>query len=86
MQTITTHERYADFLERLLTQRLVREPERRSITGTSRAHWARLEAMGRAPRRILLSQRIVAWKLTELQRWVALRSAGQHWTEVEAAR
>jgi len=65
----------------LVTERLVREPERKSITGVSRAHWAREELAGRAPSRIHISERIVAWKLSELVRWVELTASGEGWSE-----
>ena len=81
MQTIATPKNYVEGLERLVTERLAREPERHSITGVSRAHWARLELAGRAPRRIQISERIVAWRLTQLVRWVELKARGEEWKE-----
>ena len=80
MQTTTTHARYQDLLSRLVRERLIREPERRRITGVSRAHWARLEAAGRAPHRIALSERVVAWRLSDLERWVEIRARGDEWS------
>ena len=77
MQATTSH--YEEVLERLVTERLVREPERRSITGCSRAHWHRLEAAGKAPKRIPISERIVAWRLTQVMAWVAAKSRGEEW-------
>ena len=62
-------------------ERLIREPERRSITGVSRAQWARLELARKAPHRIYVSERIVAWRLTELERWVELTARGEEWNE-----
>ena len=76
---------YPEVFERLIAERLVREPERRSISGVSRAHWARLEAVGRAPQRIVISERIVAWKLTELTAWVDAKIRGEEWEPVEAS-
>jgi predicted DNA-binding transcriptional regulator AlpA len=79
-QTDYTLRDYRDVLARLVDERLIREPERKKITGTSRAHWHRLEAAGRAPRRIAISQRIVAWRLTEIMAWVHARANGEEWT------
>jgi predicted DNA-binding transcriptional regulator AlpA len=75
-----TYRDYRDVLARLVDERLIREPERKKITGTSRAHWHRLEVAGRAPRRIAISERIVAWRLTEIMAWVHARAAGEEWT------
>jgi predicted DNA-binding transcriptional regulator AlpA len=75
-----TASQYSEVLDRLVTERLVREPERLKITGVSRAHWHRLERDGRAPRRIAISDRIVAWKLTAVMEWVHARAGGEEWT------
>ena len=56
-------------------ERLVREPERREITGISRAHWAVLERAGDAPMRVLIGARGVAWRLSDLQAWIEQRAA-----------
>jgi predicted DNA-binding transcriptional regulator AlpA len=72
--------RHRNILAALVTERLVREPERQSITGVSRAHWARLVAVGRAPRPIRVSDRIAAWRLTDLQQWVELIARGEQWS------
>ena len=63
-----------------VTERLVRERERRGITGTSRSHWYRLMREDRAPKPIAVSEKITAWALSDLQRWVALRIAGEPWS------
>ncbi len=60
-------------------ERFVREEEREHITGVSRVAWWRLEAEGLAPRRIRIHTRTIAWKLSDLQRWVELRSKGEEW-------
>ena len=60
-------------------ERLVREPERRLITGLSRTRWYLLEEEGRAPKRLYIDVRTVAWKLTDLERWVELRTKGHDW-------
>lgn len=77
---VTPSPEYQAVLERLVDERLIREPERKSITGVSRAHWHRLEASGKAPRRIEISDRIVAWRLSEVMAWVHARAAGREWS------
>jgi prophage regulatory protein len=49
----------------------LREVER--ITGLSRSSVYRLEAAGQFPRRVKLSARASAWKLSELQAWSSTR-------------
>lgn len=51
--------------------RIVREPERRLITGRSSAQWWRDERSGKAPRRIKLGDNAVGWRLSELKSWLA---------------
>ena len=80
-----TTQHYSEMAEHLVTERFVREPERKFITGTSRAHWNRLELAGRAPARIRISERIISWRLTDLQRWIALRIEGREWTDRDTA-
>lgn len=55
--------------------RLVFERERASLTGLSRPWWYCLERRGQVPRRIKLSERRVAWYLSELQEWIRARAA-----------
>ena len=52
-------------------ERFVREPERTRLTGLSRSAWYKLEKEGKVPRRIRLNPRTVAWRLTELEAWMA---------------
>lgn len=89
MQTIATPKNYVAVLEQLVTERLIREAERKCITGMSRAHWARLEQANLAPKHIHCGERIAAWRLTDLMRWVELTARGEKWSEsaepVEAA-
>ncbi len=66
--------------------RLVREPERQHITCVSRAHWARLEAAGKTPRRVLVGPRRVAWRLSDLMAWVDSRAAVADTPEARAMR
>lgn len=50
--------------------RIVREPERRQITGRSRTAWFYDEQRGQVPRRIKIGARSSGWRLSELQSWV----------------
>lgn len=53
--------------------RIVREPERRQITGRSPASWWRDERDNKAPRRIRIGDNAVGWRLSELLEWVESR-------------
>ena len=53
--------------------RLVREPERRKITGYGPTQWRVLERKNKAPRRRQIGPRAVAWRLRELIEWVNSR-------------
>jgi prophage regulatory protein len=54
---------------------VIREPDRRRITGLSRIQWWRLEKLGRVPRRIQLGTNSVGWLRHELEAWIAKRAA-----------
>jgi predicted DNA-binding transcriptional regulator AlpA len=56
-----------------LHDRIVREPERRQITGTSRTTWWRLERRGDAPRRVKIGDSSVGWRWSEIMVWVKTR-------------
>lgn len=58
--------------------RIVREPERRQITGRSLVSWWRDEKNGLVPKRVKIGKRSVGWKLSELMAWVAGRGVGQN--------
>ena len=62
-------------------ERFVREPERIRLTGLSRSAWYKLEKEGKVPRRLRLNPRTVAWRLTELEDWMACVAAGEKWSE-----
>ena len=68
--------------ERNGQDRLVREPERRELTGVSEATWRRYEKAGTAPRRRQIGPNAVGWRLSEITRWqqsrpqVALETEG----------
>ena len=53
--------------------RIVREVERRLITGRSRVSWWRDEREGRAPRRVKIGPNAVGWRLSDLIAWVQSR-------------
>lgn len=56
-----------------MADRIVRERERRQITGLCRTTAYELEKAGLFPRRVLLCGRRVGWRLAELEKWVASR-------------
>jgi prophage regulatory protein len=53
--------------------RIVREHERRKMTGLARTTWFLLERRGLAPKRVVLVGGARGWKLSELQAWIADR-------------
>ena len=53
--------------------RVVRETERKAITGICRSRWHELTRKGEVPGPIKLAGRSVGWRLSELQNWVASR-------------
>lgn len=57
----------------MVEDRLVRDRERRAITGIARSTAARLEARGEFPARVVITGNRVGWKLSELQEWVRKR-------------
>jgi prophage regulatory protein len=56
-------------------ERLVRESERREITGVPTSTWYMLMSEGRAPKSVPLGEHSRAWILSELQDWVKARIA-----------
>jgi prophage regulatory protein len=56
-------------------QRIVRERERREITGVSTSSWYKLMAEGRAPRPVRISEAAVGWLHSELQEFIEQRRA-----------
>ncbi|HJV26303.1 MAG TPA: AlpA family phage regulatory protein [Aromatoleum sp.] len=54
----------------LAPDRIVRESERRAITGRSRVSWWQDEREGRAPKKVQIGPRAVGWRMSELQAWV----------------
>lgn len=58
----------------IVSDRLIREDERRFITSISRAQAYELEKKGLFPARIKIGLRSVAWRLSEIITWVEKRS------------
>lgn len=53
---------------------IVREVDRRRLTGLSRVQWWRLERAGKVPRRIALGVNSVGWLRHELSEWITSRA------------
>lgn len=53
---------------------LVREPVRRAVTGLSRSAWYALMNKGEAPKPVSVGVRAVAWKSSDLHKWIEARS------------
>lgn len=51
-------------------ERLVREPDRRTLTGVSRTQWWHFERHQVAPARVRLGANSVAWRLSDLLAWI----------------
>lgn len=60
-------------------ERLIREPECRSITGLSRTTRWELERKGKFPNRQQIIGRTVGWPEAEIRRWVEARMQGRSW-------
>ncbi|PWI33074.1 transcriptional regulator [Vibrio albus] len=57
-------------MENQTHDRLIRERECKEITGLSRQTRWRMEKEGKFPSRIQLSERAIAWRLSEVLQWV----------------
>ena len=55
--------------------RIVREAERKAITGVPTSGWYVMQAKGTAPKPVRLGPRSVGWLLSELQGWIAAQRA-----------
>jgi len=53
--------------------RIIRERERREITGVSKTTWWRWEAEGQVPRRRTLGPNSMGWRLSEILEWLENR-------------
>lgn len=60
-----------------LTNRFVREAECKQITGLSRTRRWELERESKFPKRVKLSERAVAWRLSDLMNWMEERCNGK---------
>ena len=58
-----------------MTDRFVREPEVKQITGLSRVTRWRMERRGEFPRRRRISTNAVAWLESEITEWMDERAA-----------
>lgn len=56
-----------------MEDRIIREPERRRIMGTSSVTQWRMERAGTAPRRVEVNKGIRGWRLSEILSWVESR-------------
>jgi prophage regulatory protein len=66
-------------------ERIIREAERRHISGIPRAVWWRLEREGKVPRRVQISKRAVGWLESEMESWLR-EKAGARWNNRESIR
>ena len=57
------------------TDRFLREPEVRKVTGLSRVTRWRMENRGEFPKRRRISPNAVAWLSSEVQAWMAEKAA-----------
>ena len=64
--------------------RLLRRPEVQRRTGLSRSTLYALEAAGRFPRRVKLSERCAAWPSDAVDTWIAERIATRYAKAVAA--
>lgn len=53
---------------------ILREPERRRITGLSAVTWWRLEKEGKVPKHLNLGVNSVGWLKHELEDWITARA------------
>ena len=58
-------------MDREVLDRIVKEIERRHLTGVSRTQWWRLEQKEEAPSRLRIgSSNSVGWRLSDLMQWI----------------
>lgn len=53
-----------------MEERLLRLPEVIEMTGLSRSTIGRMEAEKKFPKRVKVSESIITWKLSEIQKWI----------------
>jgi len=56
---------------------IVREADRKRITGLSRTTFWRLEKLGLAPQRVRLGENSIGWIRSEIDEWIAQRAAAR---------
>lgn len=62
-----------DLRGEIMIDRIIREPERRLITGRSTVSWWRDERAGKAPARVRLGDNAVGWRLSDITAWLESR-------------
>ena len=58
--------------------RLLRLPDVEAQTGLKKSSLYRLEAQGRFPARVKLSERATAWRESDINEWIAQRMPVEH--------
>jgi len=56
------------------TNRIIREKERRFLTGVPTVSWWRLEKSGKAPKGFKIGPAAKGWLLKDIQTWITSRS------------
>jgi prophage regulatory protein len=56
-----------------MVDKIIREPERRSLTGLSRTAAWDAEHRGEFPKRVELVGGRIGWRLSEIQQWIETR-------------
>ncbi|WP_380082074.1 helix-turn-helix transcriptional regulator [Kordiimonas pumila] len=62
-----------------IPDRVIREKERRYLTGVSNTTWWRLEKAGLAPKGFKLGAAAKGWTLNSIEEWIKSRKEGQPW-------
>lgn len=56
---------------------MIREADRKKMTGLSRVQWWRLERENKVPKRIHLGSNSVGWLKHEIELWISTRAAAR---------
>ena len=67
------HSYIFNLYKEFLVNQFIREPECLKITGLSRTTRWRLEKKGDFPKRCKISQNIIGWLASDLDRWISSR-------------
>lgn len=62
----------------MITQKFVRERERRDLTGVPTSTWYEMMENGEAPKPVKIGPRAVAWLASELTEWQAARISARN--------